>query len=184
VTYPQGQRPDYQQYDHPQYGYPPAQQSGSYPPPGYSPQQRRPPIEPRKSRKKWPWVVAGVVALIVIIGVSTQGKKPSSTAAPTGGAAPAAAQPADQDLGFGEKIVTLSVEGKGKATVTYIKSGGTEQKQVTLPWKADVKTDFISSLAATRMSGSGDITCRITEGSEVKAESTSNGQFATATCSD
>jgi hypothetical protein len=80
--------------------------------------------------------------------------------------------------------VTLSVEGSGKATISYMKSGGTEQKEVTLPWKADIKTQFVSSMSAQKKSGNGSsITCRITEGNEVIAESTSSGPYAVTTCS-
>jgi len=80
--------------------------------------------------------------------------------------------------------VTLSVDGKGKAQVTYMKAGGTEQKEVTLPWSAEVKAEFVSSLVAQSQSGkSGDITCRITEGDEVVAESTSSGKYSVVTCS-
>jgi hypothetical protein len=171
------------QYAAPQYAPPPQQ----YPPTGHGPAIPEPP----KKKRKWPWIVGGVVGVIVLAaavnGGGTSGRPDPATAAaqqpgPTEPAAPAGA--AEPDLDFGEKLVTLTVEGSGKATVTYMKSGGQEQKEVTLPWTSEIKASFISSLVAQKKSGnSAEISCRIAEGSEVIADNTSSGPYAVVTCS-
>lgn len=204
MTYPHGQQPAYPTQGHPPQGYGPpaghgrppgygppggypAQQQG-YPPPGYPPQQRRPQLPPPRKRKTWPFVVLGAVVLLVVIGVASQGRDsrtPPAAAAgdAAGNAAPAAA--AAPDLDFGQKIVTMSIEGSGQATVSYLKAGGTEQQTVDLPWSSEITVDFVASLTAQRKSGNnGEITCRITEkdGGAVVADSTSSGPYAVVSC--
>lgn len=175
MTHPYGQ----------QQGYPQGYGQQGYPPPGYPPQQHRQ-APPPKKRKRWPWVVLGVLAVLVIGSIASQGRGSNP---PAGGEAPAAAAPAADtgpDLKFGQKVVTLSVEGSGKATVSYLKVGGQEQHEVDLPWSTEVTVDFASSLVAQSKSGkSGEINCKIVEkdGGAVVADSTSSGAYAVATCS-
>jgi hypothetical protein len=167
------------QHTAPQYVPPPQH----YPPAGHGPAIPEPP----KKKRKWPWIVGGVVGVIVLAAAVNGGgagnrPDPAPAAAQQPGPTEAAA-PAEADLDFGEKLVTLTVEGSGKATVTYMKSGGQEQKEVTLPWTSEIKASFISSLVAQKKSGnSAEISCKIAEGSEVIADNTSSGPYAVVTC--
>jgi hypothetical protein len=64
-----------------------------------------------------------------------------------------------------------------------MKKGGQEQKEVSLPWSADVEVDFITSLTAQKKSGgSGEIGCKVTKGGEVVADNTSSGAYAVVSC--
>jgi MmpS family membrane protein len=137
---------------------------------------------PPKKRRKWPFVVGGIFLLLVIIGVANGGN--------TQPAAPVAAPPAPsealatlEDIASGGGTVTLSVEGSGQATVSYLHDGGLSQETVSLPWSKDVEAGFIGSLTAQRKSGnSGSISCKITGGTEVRAESESDGPYAVVSC--
>jgi hypothetical protein len=178
-------------YPHPQGGWQPMQGGpppGNYPYPAPNGQQASgPPPEPAKKRRKWPWIVLGIVVLIVI-GSAVGGSKtktPATTAAAPG-AAPAAA-PAAEAAGH---TVTYKVLGSGRGLVTYMKEGF-QQEQVSgakLPWSKDLtfKDDISAfsglSLVVQHSSGGGDITCKIlVDGKEVSS-STSSGAYAVVTC--
>lgn len=91
------------------------------------------PIAPRKRRQKWPWIVLGVlVLLVIIIATSGKGGTPASTAGPTTAAtsaAPVAAAPADPPAapaaspptsypGSGDDVVKITKD-PGPAIVTF-----------------------------------------------------------------
>lgn len=163
------------------------QPTGQWPP--------RPPA-PKKSRK-WPWVLGGVVVLIVLIAAISGG---GETAAPTGttGAAPATSAPsAPSGAGDGSDApsssagassgVVYEVTGSGRATsISYGGAGGISQANgERLPWTetADAADGFgIYSLTA-QSNGSGEITCRITVDGQEIARQTSTGQYAVVSCS-
>ncbi len=165
-----------------------------YPPPA-------PPPQPVKRRRKWPWIVAGIVVLLVVIGscgarnqptAALPAGAPSTAGAPVSGvtvptldqaAPPATADPAGS-------TVVYEVTGKGSALVTYAKEGFS-QEQVTgakLPWRKELAfTDEVTqftplSVVAQHSSGGGDITCRVLVDGKVVGESTSSGQYAVVTC--
>ena len=175
-----------------QYPPPPGQQP--YPPQGYAP------MPPAPKKRKWPWIVGGIVLLFVIIGVANGGGSATPTNAtttPTAAASAAAAPtipaveqppPAAEPAG---SVVVYEVTGSGTAgNVTYMKEGFSQEQQTSakLPWRKELQFEekvggFAPlSLVAQNGANSGDITCRITVDGEVVGESTSNGQYAVVTC--
>lgn len=91
------------------------------PPPGFPTGQ--PPVAPRpeKKRKKWPWIVGGVVALLVVVALTgnDNDKKDTTTASDTPAVAvdaakPEAAAPADPTVGVAVR------DGKFEFTVTSV----------------------------------------------------------------
>lgn len=173
-----------------------------YPQQGY-PQQGYPPPAPPKKRKKWPFIVGGIVLLFIIIGVSTGGGSddPADTAAPAP-AAPAAGQPAPVEQAeqpAAPEGITYEVTGEGdgggsgsgiESSVTYTSDDNFNQSQengIDLPWTktVDLGNGFLTAASLVAQAGDGieSITCRIRDGDEVISENTSTGQFAVVTCS-
>lgn len=183
-------RPPYGQQPHPQQPYQPAHQ----PAPGSEhyqhhmpPQQPYAPPPPAAKRKrKWPWIVLGVL-VVIAMGSALNGGK--STPAPTSGTSPAAAPAAPAAVAG--HTVTYQVTGTGKATsISYTKEGFQMEQtsNARLPFSKDLtfKDDVTAfsglSLVAQNGASSGDITCKIlVDGKEV-ASSTSSGQYALVTC--
>jgi hypothetical protein len=136
---------------------------------------------PPKPKKKWPKVVVGVLVGLILLSACSGIVRGGNTS-PTGIGANA---PALRDIvDIGKKTLTYSVAGSGGATVSYMKSGGQERREVTLPWTTDVEADFIGLLVAQKESSNNSpITCRIMNGTKRVVESTSSGAHAVATCS-
>lgn len=183
-------RPPYGQQPHPQQPY----QQPYQPAPGSEhyqhhmpPQQPYAPPPPAAKRKrKWPWIVLGVL-VVIAMGSALNGGK--STPAPTSGTSPAAAPAAPAAVAG--HTVTYQVTGTGKATsISYTKEGFQMEQtsNARLPFSKDLtfKDDVTAfsglSLVAQNGASSGDITCKIlVDGKEV-ASSTSSGQYALVTC--
>jgi hypothetical protein len=168
-------------YGAPQAGY--GQPTGQWPPP---------PPAPKKSRK-WPWIVGGVVLLIVLISAINSGGSPAPTGA-TGAAPSAAPSSAPSAAGGGAESsapaasgVVFEVTGSGRATsISYGTNGGVSQANgERLPWTESVEaSDGFGVYSLTAQSnGSGEITCRITVDGEEIARQTSTGQYAVVSCS-
>lgn len=84
--------------------------------------------------------------------------------------------------------VSYAVTGTaGRADLTYRNaSGGTEQKEVTLPWtlKLDVPPgQFVYLSAQSLKDGNADISCRITVNGVPIQVADSSGEYVIATCS-
>jgi MmpS family membrane protein len=172
---PQNYPPQHQQY--PQHGAQHPQYQQPHPGPAHANPQ------PQKKRRRWPWIV-GAVVLVVIIGSAMNGgnRTPAPVAAPQIPTLDAVA-PVEVPTASSDDTAHMEVTGSGKALVTYMKKGGQEQKEVSLPWSADVEVDFITSLVAQKKGGgSGEIGCKITKGSEVIADNTSSGAYAVVSC--
>lgn len=138
---------------------------------------------PPKPRKKWSKVVIGVLVGMILLSACSA-IVPGGNASPPDGVALNAAPLLDDIVDIGKKTLTYSVVGSGGATVSYMRSGGQERREVTLPWTADVEADFIGLLVAQKESSDNSpITCRITNGTARLVESTSAGAHAVATCS-
>lgn len=138
---------------------------------------------PPKPRKRWSKVVVGVLVGLILLSACSA-IVPGGNASPPVGAAFNAAPSLDDLVDIGKKTLTYSVVGSGGATVSYVKSGGQERREVALPWTADVEADFIGLLVAQKESSDNSpITCRIIKGTAKVAESTSSGAHAVATCS-
>jgi len=138
--------------------------------PGYPlPQQPyQPPVPaPPKKRRTWPWVVGGVVVLLVIIGVANRGNtgendQPGGVAA--GNEVAEAQQPA-------EHVVVYRVGGSGSASsITYTTDGMTTTNQesaVPLPWEKTIKLpagealQLVSIIAQGGGSGTIDVTITV-----------------------
>jgi hypothetical protein len=136
-----------------------------------------------KPRNRWSKVVIGVVVGMILLSACSA-TVPGGNALPRVGVALNADPLLDDIVDIGKKSLTYSVVGSGGATVSYMKSGGQERREVTLPWTADVEADFIGLLVAKKESGDDSpITCRIIDGTARVVESTSSGAHAVATCS-
>lgn len=150
----------------------------------YSPYPgQQPPQQPTK-RKKWPWILGGFVALVVLgsaIGTAGGGggNQPSAGGSSTESTQQAPDKPAQ---------VVYEVTGSGTASnISYGASGGVSQKTgASLPWKHtepyDGGYDFFT-LSAQNGNNDGEITCRITVDGEVVKENTSSGPYAVVSCS-
>lgn len=187
-----------QQQPYPPQGYGPT--PGSYPQQQYAqapqPRQQHPTNDPVQlakpsKRRKWPWIVGALAAVLLIAAVAGGGSGDSPTSTPTP-AAGAPAAPAAETAAAAGHTVTYQVTGPAKASnVTYTKEGF-QMEQVSsakLPWSKDLtfKDDVSAfsglSLVAQNGGTSGDITCKIlVDGKEV-ASSTSSGAYAVVTCS-
>jgi hypothetical protein len=127
-------------------------------------------------------LVIGVLAGLILLNACSA-IVPGGSTSPTGVALHAAPS-LDDIVDIGKKTLTYSVVGSGSATVSYMRSGGEEQREVALPWTADVEADFIGLLVAQKESSNDSpITCRIMNGTKKVVESTSSGVHAVATCS-
>lgn len=151
------QPPPGQPYPQPPYG--------GYPPP------------PRK-RRKWPWIVGGIVVLfIALIG---------GCMAMVGGAVDHVNKTMNA-----ETTVTYEVTSDAATAnnITYTGDGGgmAQDNGAALPWskKTTVKGFGLLSLTAQAAQGASTITCRITRdgGGPPIAEQTSTGQYAIVSCS-
>lgn len=181
---PYGQQPHPQQPHQPQYQPAPGSEHYQHHIP---PQQAYAPPPPAAKRKrKWPWIVLGVLVVIVLGSALNSGK---STPAPASGTSPVAA-PAAPAAATGH-TVTYQVTGTGKVTsISYTKEGFQMEQtsNARLPFSKDLtfKDDVTAfsglSLVAQNGASSGDITCKIlVDGKEI-ASSTSSGQYAVVTC--
>lgn len=144
-----------------------------------------PAVAPRR-RRKWPFVVGGIVLLLVLVGIAGGNNAPAPTA-PAAPAASAAAEPG-ADATSGTSVV-YEVTGKGTASVTYSKEGFSQEQQngVRLPYRKELMFSAAPvtpalTVVAQHSTGGGDITCRITVDGTVVGESTSSGQYAVVTC--
>ncbi|WP_227983226.1 MmpS family transport accessory protein [Nocardia spumae] len=150
---------------------PPNAPQAQYPqnsPPAYYP-------APPKKRKKWPWVLGGIVLFFVLLM--------GSCMALVGGAVNSVDKESKREV-----TVTYQVEGTGPdSSITY--SGRdfniAQENGATLPWSKQVTIDGLGktvSLSATNDEKGGDVTCRILLGDKVISEQKSSGPFASASC--
>ncbi|MCG8919878.1 DUF4190 domain-containing protein [Actinokineospora sp. PR83] len=155
------------------------------------------PVPAPSKRKKWPWIVGGIVALIVVGSVATSNKDDNTTRASgpqttdvavIPPAAPAAAAPV-----AAKSTVVYKVTGTAKdTTVMYTTMDGgswssSTEQDVPLPWEKTVAVEgglFSggSLIVTTGMKG-GQVTCSVVvDGKEAKTAQAS-GEFASASCS-
>ena len=158
---------------------PPHYQPG---PPGYQPSP--PGYAPPRKKRRWPWIVGGIVAFFVIIGIAAGA---GGNTGPTGNGGPAGAPAASG----GEVVYEVTSQGRGTATsITYVTNAQFNQAQengATLPWTktVDLGNGLFSMASVVAQAGDGvsSITCKITKNGEVLVENTSTGQYALVTCS-
>lgn len=155
------------QYPPPNHGW-----SGQYPPPNYPPYGASPVPPAPPAKRRWPWIVGAIVAVIVLIvgGVS-------ATVAVVGGQAER------------ETTVIYEITGPpGSVDVEYwIEPGGAAMlEDVPLPWRTEVilKGDNpYASLSASRSEASNvALQCRISVEGETVFEEQSISRFVT--CGD
>lgn len=133
-----------------------------------------PPVPPKR-RKVWPWVVGGVLVLMVLGFASC---------AAMIGAAGQAIEDAEAPVTY-----RYQVTGDGKATVTYQTDSGMSQAgDVSLPFERDETFTGVLDLpnvTGTVGTGGGSITCRVLDpaSGKVLAENTASGQFASCSAS-
>lgn len=145
--------------------------------------------QPTKRRRKWPFVLVGIVLLIIVISAVSSNSDSGSTGNST---APVAAPPAKSEAA--DDLVTYEVTGEGVSKAGNISfSNGSpgsisQANDESLPWSKGVKeaSGLMGFYTVTAQSGSqssgGAITCRIKKGDEVLAENTSSGPFAVVSC--
>lgn len=195
--YPPGGYPPagYPPQGYPPPGYPPQ----GYPPPGYG---QPPPPPPRKSNVP---IIAVILAVTLLLcgGIATAGvliaRNVTDKAKEAVGSLPTAAPelpglpsglPTEVPGGNGRTVtVTYEVTGDGPARIVYLEKLGEAPAladDVKLPWKftAQVQVPTLLSVIATRVDTSdGAVTCRaLVDGQEVKKSTSSQGGFATASC--
>lgn len=165
---PGGQQP----YGQQPYGAP-YQPPSNYPPPPYSPPPPGfPPPAPARKRPVWPWIVGGIV-LVILLSI--------------GGCVAVFATVANDVTD--EVNVVLEVTGTGDdVSITYSagESGSAQIEDARLPWRKELTVDgvlkSVSLIATNGIESSGEITCKVTADGKVIAEQTSSGGFASASC--
>ncbi|MGX9788076.1 MmpS family transport accessory protein [Mycobacterium sp. MMS18-G62] len=148
--------------------HPPPGGSGQFGPPSGYPPYPAPP--PRPAKKRWPWIVGGILAavvLAVVVGLvvifAVAKNEPQAV------------------------TVTYEVSGSGSAEVTYWGADGNRSNPVTvaLPWKTEVTMrgdDTYVSLSVERPKSSEEpVKCRITAGGKVIQENQAEGIFLSCT---
>lgn len=164
--------------------------------PGQQPQQPpygQPQYPPPKKRKVWPWVVLGLVVLMLggcFAVIGTAGKKVSDAVDAASTSIQSAANNPGIELGHSGKAKTVLYEvisPSGSAlNITYFGSDNSQQQetQATLPWSKEVANDSTFAIMGitAQNGGTGEITCRITVDGKVKTEQTSKGQYAVVSC--
>lgn len=149
------------------------------PVPGYSPA----PAPAARKRRRWPWVIAGIVVVFFIIGIAAGGGEQ----APSGNGGPAAGDSPAADSGT---VYEITGQGADTASITYVTNSQINQAQengAALPWTKTVQLGDgffnYSSVVAQVGEGVTSITCRISQGGKVLVENTSTGPYAVVTCS-
>ena len=155
-----GQPPQYPQSGHPEQPY-----GGQYPP-----------QLPPKKRKKWPWIVGGIILLFVaMVG---------GCMALIGGAA----NEIDKEINR-EVTVTYRVTGNGTGSITWTDKdfNMAQETDATLPWEKQVVVSGLGKTASLTVTNSSDdgteSTCEIIVDGQVKFTQTAKGPFASAHCS-
>lgn len=154
-----------------------------------TPQARSPVVIAARKRRKWPWVVAGVVLLVIAVGNAIgvgSSIPPTPTSLPPG-SNPGVPARSPQAPG---SLIVYEVTGRGPANkITYLKEGFSQEQQTsaTLPFRTELRFAEkvgMGALSLTAQNGSrgGEITCRITVDGEVVNEATSTGQSAVVNC--
>lgn len=137
----------------------------------------QPYVQPPKKRKKWPWIVGGLIVVFIAIA--------GGCAAMVGGVANEIDKASNSTA-----EVTYRVTGEGTASVTYSDQNFNiaQDTAAALPWeKAVTLTGFgkIASLTASNSfdaDASAKITCSILVNNVVKNTQTSKGPGAMADC--
>ena len=156
--YPQGQYPQ-QPYSQQPYG-------GQYPPQ----------TPPAKKRKKWPWILGGIILLFVAMF--------GGCMALIGGAA----NEIDKEINR-EVTVTYRVTGNGTGSITWTDKdfNMAQETDATLPWEKQVVVSGLGKTASLTVTNSSDdgteSTCEIIVDGQVKFTQTAKGPFASAHCS-
>lgn len=91
------------------------------------------------------------------------------------------------------RFEVFTADGQGTAAISYVKDDHTAMEEVigaNLPWSTEVSMAGLSYKPLLTLSAYGStsgidtITCRISQGGKVLAESTSTGRGATVICMD
>lgn len=144
-------------------------------------QQKRPAAQDvKKSRRKWPWIVGGVVALMFIIGVANEGNTATNATGPAGssaltnqttGSAPSSpAAPSGPLTSFGDGTYAV---GTDILAGTYHTTGQNNTNPMGCYWERDTDTSGNTSSIIANNIGKGPATVTI---------SASDGAFKTAGC--
>jgi hypothetical protein len=192
---PYGQQPYGQQPQQP-YGQQPYPPQG-YPPPGYPPQQP-------KKRKVWPWVVGGVILVVILLfggclaliggaanevdkAISSATNTPMETPTPAapGGGAPAETD-SDDAPASGTVVYEVTSDSGTANNITYFGEDGNQSQETgaALPWRSKEfdKSKTTLKTVTAQNGGDGTITCKIIVDGKVQTENSSNGQYAVVTC--
>ncbi|AOS61159.1 MmpS family transport accessory protein [Actinoalloteichus hymeniacidonis] len=146
-----------------------------------------------KKKKRWPWIVGGIVAVIAVAAVTTGGEDTTTPDTATGDTTEGETAPAEDDAAA-SNIATVVYEVTGTGTssmITYTTDGQTDMEQVgdvELPWEHTIELPADDPLLVVQVSGqqagTGEISCRITVDGEEVAQATSDGDYVMASCSE
>ncbi|QHN28286.1 hypothetical protein GII33_22225 [Gordonia pseudamarae] len=168
--------PQNPQQPYPQDGYP----QGGYPQQPYPGQpyggQYPPQTPPAKKRKKWPWILGGIILLFVAMF--------GGCMALIGGAA----NEIDKEINR-EIAVTYRVTGTGSGSITWTDKdfNMAQETDASLPWEKQVTISGFGKTASLSVTNSSDdgatSTCEIIVDGQVKYTQTAKGAYASAHCS-
>lgn len=157
------------------------------------------PVPTQKKSKKWPWVVGGIVAIIVVASVASNGS--TGDDATTAGSPkpvaeqgqdPAAEPPAIPPLapapssGEGKSIryEVISDSGSLNSVTWFDEDSALQQDQnVSAPWSLTVEnpSSFVIAGVGAQTDGTS-VTCRVIVDGVVEDEQTATGQYAVVNC--
>ena len=154
-------------------GYPQGQ--GGYPQGGYPPNYGYP--QPPKKKPVWPWIVGGVVLVLVLLG--------GGCAAIIG----VAAWQVDKEVNSSADLVYEVNGTASQVDITYY-SGDFDQNTANgsmVPWRKNVTVSGFAKMGSitvtTTGTEEGTVSCRILRDGKVLDEDTSTGSFGFVTCS-
>ncbi|ASO17960.1 hypothetical protein FHR81_005448 [Actinoalloteichus hoggarensis] len=142
-------------------------------------------------KKRWPWIVGGIVAVIAVAAIATGGDdEDGATPNAADGTTEEAAAPADEGTDVHEVVYEVTGDGTS-SMITYTTDGQSATEQlgdVELPWEHTLELPVDEPLLVVQVNaqqaGSGEISCRITVDGEEISQATSNGDYVMAVCSE
>jgi outer membrane biosynthesis protein TonB len=153
-----------------------------------------PAAPPAKKKRRWPWIVGALVALVIIVGTingknENSGTSASSSTSSQSTSAQSAApsqQPETSSSTSASPTVTYEIESDGSlSSVTYF-DGMNDEKQVTdvaSPWSMTFTNQATYPIYGLGAQTTGThVSCKISINGQVRDQKSSTGRYAVVNC--